>query len=163
MHALLEKARLESPGRYFTAEEMALLERDEPYLAPRLRAARAAAEKERAIVPLVVERVFRKYDFESRIGYSDAKCQRDIGYVYKYCVFCMVLDSVETLENKLLWWLRTILHSQNFPGELESIRMTYSLLRQEVARQLPRQDAELLDPYFAAAERILPLEDANAR
>lgn len=163
MHALLEKARLESPGRYLTAEEMALLERDEPYIAPRLRAARAAAEKERAIVPSIVDRVFKKYDFEARIGYSKAKCQRDIGYVYKYCVFCMVLDSVEVLENKLLWWLRTILHAQNFPGEIQSIQMTYALLRQEVARQLPKQDAELLDPYFAAAERILPLEDANAR
>jgi hypothetical protein len=160
MHSILETARRDQPGEYLPEEALQKLEAEVPYLAPRIRAARIAREKERQILEVVVEPMLRKYGFEEKIPLSKGKCYRDVASVYRHCVFAMLCDSVSLLEDKLLWWLRTILQSQAFPGRSESIQSTYSLLRKEVSRKLPAEDAALLDPCFAACERILPMEEA---
>ena len=71
----------------------------------------------------------------------------------------MMCDDMRILEDKLLWWLRTILHAQGFPESRESIKATYASLRREAQRNLPAEAVSLLDPYFEATEKILPMPE----
>lgn len=159
MNAVLQTIRKEDPGRYPTDEELRHILEAEPYLEARVRALRSAKEHEKAIVQGVVDQALKKYDFSGRGGFGPAKCYRDVGLVYRHCVFAMLCDDLQMLKEKLLYWLRTILQAQNFPCGVESIVMVYSRMRAEVARRLPPEDAKLLDPYFAAAATILPSEN----
>lgn len=103
-----------------------------------------------------VSTILGKFDFASgRGGFGPDKCYRDVSTVYRHCVFAMLCDDLPMLENKLLIWLRTILQSLSFPGETESISATYTLLRKEVNRQLSKEDAALLDPFFQATAEVL--------
>lgn len=159
MTTLLQDIRRTEPGRYLKPEEYDALLRAEPYLAPRIAAARAAEAVQKEVLTATIEPIFRKYDFQSgRANYGPAKCYRDVGYVYSYCVFAMLCDDMAMLNDKLLLWLRTILQSLAFPGGtkgLESIHATYSLLRKEMNRRVPPESAALLDPFFKAAEEVL--------
>ncbi len=159
MSNVLEDLRKNSPGEYPDDETLRAIEVSDPVVAPRIQALRIAREKEREIVTGVVKGTLRRYDYEGRHQHALDKCSRDVGYVYRYAVFAMMCDSVALLEDKLLWWLRTILHAQGFPESRDSILLTYSGLRKEVQRKLPAQAAELLDPYFEACERILPMAE----
>jgi hypothetical protein len=160
MNTLLEDIRRTDPGRYLTPEEYDALLRAEPYLAPRIAAAKAAEAAQQDVLTATIETIFKKYDFQTgRANYGPAKCYRDVGYVYSYCVFAMLCDDMPMLHDKLLLWLRTILQSLAFPGGtkgIDSIRATYSLLRKELNRRVPPESAALLDPFFKAAEEVLP-------
>lgn len=156
MASLLIEITRTDPGRFLTAEELRRLETEEPYLAPRIRAARNAEAQAGAIVKAAVDASLARYDFATgRAGYGPDKCYRDVGTVYRYCVFAMLCDDIDLLKNKLLYWLRTILRGLNFPCGVESIRFTYGALRKEMHRRLPKEDAALLDPFFVATEEVL--------
>jgi hypothetical protein len=153
----LAKIRAENPGRYLTGAEFAALEAEAPYLRLRIRAARAAEQQEVTVLKVTLESIFRRYDFASgRGGFGQEKCYRDVGLVYRHCVFAMLCDDRSMLENKLLIWMRTIVQSLNFPAETESIAATYTLLRKETLKRLSAEDGALLDPMLRACEEILP-------
>lgn len=156
MPTLLAEISKTEPGRYLSADELRRLESEEPYLAPRIRAARNAQAAEPEILRAVLEPLYKRYDFDTGRTYGREKGYRDVGIVYQYCVFAMLKDDMRFLENKLLFWLRTILQSLNFPGGNDCIRDTYVMLRKETHRRLPKEDAALLDPFLKACEEVLP-------
>lgn len=156
-NSVLAKITREEPGRYLTDEEVREALKESPFLASRIRAMRSAQRVEDEVVKSTVDPVLKKFDFQTgRGGYGSAKCYRDVGTVYRYCVYAMVCDDLALLNDKLLYWLRTILQSLSFPGYNDSIAATYTLLRREMNRRLPAEDAALLDPFFRATEEILP-------
>jgi len=157
MHDLLKQISADTPGRYLTEVELKQLEVD-PYLRPRVAAARLAREKEPIVLDKTLNVILRRYEFEKKHGYGREKCYRDVGSVYQWCVFAMLCDDVSLLENKLLFWMRTVIQAFGFPGGNNSIRDTYSLLRKEMNKRVGGNEAELLDPFFASCERILPAE-----
>jgi hypothetical protein len=146
------------PGRYLTLEEEQRVLAEDPYLEPRLEAMRDARDFEKTIVGSAVDLVLRKYEFEQRYETGRAKCMRDVGAVFRWSVYCMVIDDVTVLENKLLYWMRTVIQSFEFPGKNQSIQYAYTLLRKESARLLKPTTMQLLDPFLATAENILPSE-----
>lgn len=157
MSALLESIRKTEPGRYLTIEEARALVAAEPYMAARVAASRAAEAAEKAVVQATVEAVLKKYDFKSgRGGYGESKCYRDVTLVYRNVVFAMLCDDPEMLQNKLLFWLRTILQALSFPGGTDSIKMCYATLRKEAFKRIPPESAALIDPFFKITEEILP-------
>ncbi|MDX2176010.1 MAG: hypothetical protein SF028_06020 [Candidatus Sumerlaeia bacterium] len=145
------------PNRPLTEDDFTRILAEEPHLAQRVAAARAAAAAEAAVVKATVDTVLRRFDFVTgRAGYGPAKCYRDVGGVYHYAVLAMLAGDPTVYENKLLLWMRTIIQALAFPEG--SIAFTYALLRKEASKQLPAAAAQLLDPYLALAEKILPAE-----
>jgi hypothetical protein len=139
-------------------EEEAQVLAEDPYLEPRIEAMREARDFEKVIVGNTVDIVLRKYEFEQRHDYGRPKCMRDVTAVYRWSVFCMVLDDVSVLENKLLYWMRTVIQAFEFPGRNQSIQYCYSTLRKECGRLLKAPTMQLLDPFLASVEAILPSE-----
>ncbi len=158
MISILEEARASDPGLYLSEEKLRSLEKIDHLMAARVQAARKAEQAEPAILKNVIETVTRKYDFASNAVNYKEKCYRDVGLVYRYCVFSMLCDDMTILENKLLFWLRTILQSQNFAQGNDSIRATYELLLKESQKQLSPEVFRYLDPFLARAVTILPSE-----
>ncbi|MBI1292502.1 hypothetical protein GC173_14885 [bacterium] len=152
---ILETARKDRPGEYLSTAELAELERIDHLMAAKVRAARKAQEVEAIVLKNTIENIFKKFDFSKAFQYRD-KCYRDVGIVYRYCVFAMLCDDLGFIEDKLLFWLRTVLQSLNFPGGVASIRQTYSDLMKETQRQLPPEDFRLLEPYLARTVSVLP-------
>lgn len=155
-HPLLAEIARTEPGRWLTPEELDGLRADDPFMAPRVDAAAEARRVESTVLEATVETILKKYDFEARHDYGKDKCYRDVGAVYRYAVFAMLMNDRGLLENKLLYWMRSIIQSFQFPSGNESIRMTYRLLRQSANRSLAPEHARLLDPFLAAAEEVLP-------
>lgn len=146
------------PGRYLTPEEEADVLEEDPFMAPRLEAMRECRDFEKTIVGGTVDMVLRKFEFEQRYETGRQKCMRDVTAVYRWSVFSMVVDDVSVLENKLLFWMRTVIQSFEFPGKNQSISFCYGLLRKEAGRLLKPATMQLLDPFLASAENILPSE-----
>ncbi len=156
MTTFLDSVRREAPGRVITPEELELLAETEPYLSARIRAYRALMRIEEEVISTTLESTFKRYDFSTgRGGLGQAKCGRDVTTVYRYCAFAMLADDLPMLENKLLFWLRTILQSLSFPGGKGCLGFYYGLMRKETIRRLPREDGELIDPFLKATEEIL--------
>lgn len=156
IHPILKKIRAEDPGKPPSAEELERIEKDQPELAPRIRATREAVAREQIILKETVEKVLKKYDFKGRFDYGSEKCYRDVGSVYRYCIFSMLCEDEDMLRNKLLFWMRTIIQSLDFPSGNESIRFCYSLLRETSRRNLSPDSSALMDPYLKIVEEILP-------
>ena len=155
---LLDKIVAEEPGRYLTTEEQDALLRESRYFEPRITAARDAQAHEAEVVKRAVDAVLKRYDFRGRYTYGAEKCYRDVGQVYRWCAFAMLLDDRKMLEDKLLLWMRAIIQSLDFPGANESIRMTYKLLTDESRRALRPASFQLMEPFLRAAEEILPAD-----
>lgn len=155
---LLARIADESPGRYLTMEEKDAVLRGSPYMAPRLAAASDAEARHDEVVERTVKAVLKKFDFKRAYEYGEDKCIRDVGAVYRWAVFCMLCGDRRMFEDKLLLWMRTVIQSFGFPGGNESIRMSYARLRTEAGKALRRETMELLEPYLAAAEEILPAD-----
>jgi hypothetical protein len=157
MHPILEQISRNEPGRYLTVDELKAIVADEPYLKDRANAALAAQAAEQNILDRTIKPVLKRYDFVTgRAGYGPEKCYRDVGAVYRYCVFAMLCDDPAMLKNKLLYWMRTIIQALNFPAGNESIKYTYDLLRKESGKVLPAEHARLLDPFLQIVAEILP-------
>ena len=162
-HPILKQQMKDKPGEYFSAEELARLGAEDPSMAPRIEAASRAQIAEKVVLDRVIPATLRKFDFRKSFEYGEDKCYRDVGAVYRWCVFAMLCDDQTMLENKLLIWMGIIVRSLNFPGGSESIRFCYKLLRREMNAALGAPHASMLDPYFACAELILPGDEAVNR
>lgn len=155
MSALLEEIRKNDPGRYLTREEASALSFEGPGMVARIKASQAAQALEDQIVEATVLATLKKYDYERKHNYARDKCMRDVGYVYRYAVFSMLCEDRRILDDKLLFWLRTVLQAQGFPEGLESIKWCYSTLLLNVRKKLQPEHVALLEPYFAGAVEIL--------
>jgi hypothetical protein len=155
---LLDKIVADEPGRYLTTEEQDTLLRESRYLEPRITAARDAQAHEADIVKRAVDAVLKRHDFRGRYTHGAEKCYRDVGNVYRWCAFAMLVDDRKMLEDKLLLWMRSVIQSLDFPGANESIRMTYTLLLDESRRALRPASFQLMEPFLRAALEILPAD-----
>lgn len=156
LNPILEQQKKERPGEYLSPDDVEVLRRQEPALAPCIDAALAAQKREQEILERVITDVLKKFDFRGRYQYGEEKCYRDVGAVYRYAVFAMLCNDMQMLENKLLIWMGTIIRSLNFPGGTDSIRYTYEKLRRESVAALGETHGRLLEPYLAAAVETLP-------
>ncbi|MEQ8821786.1 MAG: hypothetical protein RLY93_16230 [Sumerlaeia bacterium] len=154
-HPLLQQISKAEPGRYLTEQEVYRIASEDEFMKPRLQAAKAAQEKEQVIVQAAIKATFKKFDFSVH-DYYEGKCYRDVAMVYRYCVFSMLCNDTSLLENKLLYWMRTIIQAFEFPGRNDSIRLTYAGMRREAWNHLSQEHARLLDPYLELAENVLP-------
>jgi hypothetical protein len=137
----------QAEGRYLNREEQQKLLGFANALPQRFKASAAIEQKEDAIVRAVVDELKQRYpNFPKYHDQGWAKCYRDVQLVLRYNVQAMIFDDMKLLEDKLLFWLRTILAASNFTPQL--VRDTYTLLRDNCRSQVPGDAFSLLEAYL---------------
>ena len=153
MNAKLNNLFTQAEGRYLSADEMRHLRGYASSLEERLAAMQAVEKAEGRIVQETLDEVWRVHpDFAQRHHMSREKCTRDVTLVLRYCTLAMVQDDDSFLTDKLLHWMRTILHSFKFDSSIDT---TYRALPRAAERHLDPKVARLLEPYLRTTHKIL--------
>lgn len=143
-----------SDGRYFTSDEEAKVLKFAQTLPARFQAAAKVKAAEEPIVKSVIERMKQLYPNMARYHAAGwEKAHRDVQLVLRYNVQAMVCNDLQALEDKLLFWLRTILKSVNLTPKF--IADTYVLLTQSCRDALPAEAFQLLEPALSRTLSVL--------
>lgn len=160
MNTSIEKLFLEAEGRYFTNSDIEKFTTYTQSIPQRLGAMKAIERVEGSILEGVIQEVWQRHpEFEKKHQYSREKCIRDVGYVLRYCALSMIRNDPSYLEEKLLFWLRTILHSFDFTQQF--IDTTYSELLKQTERHLKTPHFQLVQPYLVLTHRTLTMEESR--
>ncbi len=134
MTTRLSKLATAADGRYFTADERRQILDYTDSVGRRIQAAEAIEQKEEALLRSVVEEMQKKYP--SFAKYHDqgwARQFRDMQLVLRAAVQAMILDDVNQLDDRILFWLRTMFAANNYtPG---FVRDCFTRLRDRLAEQ----------------------------
>ncbi|TNE49175.1 MAG: hypothetical protein EP343_12910 [Deltaproteobacteria bacterium] len=153
MNTTLEQIFADAEGRYLQNAELEALSQYTQSIPKRMQAMKAIEKVEGPILQEVINEVWRKHpDFESRYGMSREKCTRDVGYVLRYCTLAMLRDDTTFLTEKLLYWMRTVLHAFEFN---DTINTTYSALMQQAEKFCKAEHYQMIHPYLELTHRIL--------
>jgi len=154
MNARLTKMTHDANGRYLTADERAAFLEYANSVAERFRAADAVEKVEEAVVRGVVEEMTKRYpNFAKYHDQGWAKCFRDVQLVLRQDVQSMLLDDVRSLDDKILFWLRTALAANNLTPVF--CRDAFSLLREGLQARLSADEFNLLRPYLDRNVEVL--------
>ncbi len=152
-----------------------------PEYESRVQAAREIKDVERPIVRKVIKRIFEIYPYEAHHDMAVSKATRDVHYVCLYANLCMLLGEPDWLKDKLLFWMRTILQSFQYPDILpgkdfifndpenatytrslqpgqKSIYECYLLLKIEMEKALSPDAYKEIEPYLQTAVDVLAYE-----
>lgn len=136
-----------SDSRYLTEEERNEVLTYTQGFTERLKLAALIEENEDAAVRYCIDNTRKRYpNFDKYHLHAWAKAFRDVQLSTRYMAQAMLLDEISLLEDKLLFWLRTILAGLNFTPEFN--RDTYTYLKQGFRQSLPPE-------AFAKFERYL--------
>ena len=109
---------------------------------------------EDAAVRFCIENTRKRYpNFDKYHGSAWAKAFRDVQLTTRYMAQAMMLDEMSILEDKLLFWLRTILAGLNFTPEFN--RDTYTYLKQGFRQSLPPDAFTVFEPYMNRTIEIM--------
>jgi small-conductance mechanosensitive channel len=154
MNSQLQSLVVGAEGRYFHPDERQALLARAASLPERFQAAEQVQEHEEAIVQAVMEEMQQRHPESSAIkGPALAKTQNDVQLVLRFDVQAMILDDVRWLDEKVLFWLRTILAAGNFRPDFS--RDCFTLLREQLARHTSPHTAALLEPYLKRNIEVL--------
>jgi hypothetical protein len=147
MNSRMSKLLTSADGRYFTAEErqnvLALAES----LPRRFQIAEQVEQKEESIIREVVGEMQKRYtDFAKYHDQAWARIYRDAQLVLRADVHAMICDDVARLDDRILYWMRTMFAANSFTPNF--VRDCFSLLRERAQSQLAGEDFELLKPYL---------------
>ncbi len=93
--------------------------------------------------------VCRCYNFGDLPGSSaEEKCLRDVSLVFDHILLAIVIDNVNFLEDRMLYWFRKVLDHLDFPGHEESIRAVYTIVRAESLALLDGSERAIVEPFF---------------
>ena len=154
MNGKLQELITSTDGRYFTLDEQKRILAFTTTLPQRFAAAAAVQQAEEAIVRRVVDQMRLAYPNLERFHESGwDKTNRDVQLALRYIAQAMVLDDIEGLKDRLLYWFRTILKSVSLtPG---SIRDAYTWLREACRERLPADAFALMLPALDITIEIL--------
>ena len=109
---------------------------------------------EDAAVRFCIENTRKRYpNFDKYHGSAWAKAFRDVQLTTRYMAQAMMLDEMSILEDKLLFWLRTILAGLNFTPEFN--RDTYTYLKQGFRQSLPPDAFTVFEPFMNRTIEIM--------
>ncbi|HEV3144848.1 MAG TPA: hypothetical protein VGZ47_13245 [Gemmataceae bacterium] len=147
MNAHLQTLLAAVEGRYFRHEERQSLLAQAASLPDRFQASDQVQEREEIIVQAVIDQLQQRYpESPAVIGPALAKTTSDVLLVLRFNVQAMILDDMRWLDEKVLFWLRTILAAGNFVPQFS--RDCFTLLRQYVSENVSPQAMALLQPYL---------------
>lgn len=147
MNKRLTKLVQNSDSRYLTPEEQEEILSYTESLPARFRVAAMVAEKEQFAVRHCIDEMRKLYpNFERHHDQAWQKAYRDVQLATRYAVQAMVLDDTAMLEEKLLYWLRTILASFGFTPKF--VHDTYRLLAEGMQKNLPEEAYAMMKPVL---------------
>lgn len=154
MNTVITELVLEAEGRYLRSDELKTLQTYVEALPRRITLYRSLQSQEDA----VVKRVIAQYrplrpDLVRRHGQAAwQKCERDLRSLWRYCCMAMVLEDESYLQNKLLYWMETILKAHRMKSECKP---AYQILMDTLPVVLSEPEAEAIRPYLITARMIL--------
>lgn len=103
-------------SRHLTDEEYERYLELFPTEQARVDAAKDLMKNEDMAVKSTVLEVLRMYPFKDFHVKAAEKCLRDVKFVSIYATHAMLLNDTQWYKDKLLTWMKTILHSFSFPA-----------------------------------------------
>ena len=154
MNRRLSSIIRQADGRYFNEQERQELLRYAQSVESRLKAAIEIESVEKDAVTFCIEEMKKRYpNFQRFHQNAWAKAFRDVQLTVRHGVQAMVADAPEMLDDKLLFWLRTILSSFSFTPQFN--RDTYTLLKQGFKARLGQMAFGLFERYLDRNIEIL--------
>jgi hypothetical protein len=175
----LERIFKDAEARHFTSEELSTYRRLLPEHSARADAAEAAYAVEGDVVTESIDSIFEAYPYAENHKIAPEKCARDVTNVSTYAIQAMLMDDNQWYKNKLLYWLKTILQSFDFPARnrpketvlfgsnqdaekindlpagRQSLYETYLLLDRNYQQALDDRHYQLLKPHIEIARDTL--------
>lgn len=154
MNTEIRTLLLESEGRYLTEDERQKVSTYMAKFQERLKIAEMVEEAEDSAVRFCIDNTRKRYpNFDKYHEKAWAKAFRDVQLTTRYAAQAMLLDEPKLLEDKLLFWLRTILAGLNFTPEFN--RDTYTYLTEGFRQALPPEAFGQLEPYLEQVVEIM--------
>lgn len=154
MNTLLTEIVNASESRYMSREEQGRLMAYAETLPQRFRASAAVEQAEDEIVSTVIEKLKQAYpNFGKHHDQAWEKGTRDLQLVLRHVTQAMVLDDVQSLNERLLYWFRTILMGVNITPQF--IRDSFTMLREACRDRVAAEDFALLDPALLNTIEVL--------
>jgi Phycobilisome protein len=154
MTTRLRKLATAADGRYFTADERRQIKDYTDYLHHRLDAADAVEQKEEAVLRSVIEEMQKKYpNFAKYHDQGWARQFRDLQLVLRCVVHAMILDDLGQLDDRILFWMRTMFAANNYTPAF--VRDCFTRLRDRLAEQPGGDHFELLKPGLDRSVEVL--------
>lgn len=143
-----------SDSRYLTAEERQEVLEYTGGFSERFRIVALVEANEDAAVRFCIDNTRKRYpNFDKYHTSAWAKAFRDVQLTTRYMAQAMLMDEMGILEEKLLFWLRTILAGLNFTPEFN--RDTYTFLKQGFRQSLPPDAFAAFEPYLDRTIEIM--------
>jgi hypothetical protein len=154
MNNKIKKLILGSDSRYLTAEERDEIKEYLHAFEGRMEVTALVEEAEDSAVRFCIESTRKRYpNFDKYHDKAWAKAFRDVQLTTRFMTQAMLVDEMSVLEEKLLFWLRTILAGLNFTPEFN--RDTYTYLQEGFRQSLPPHAFTQLEPYLERTVDIM--------
>ena len=147
MNNRIQRIIHESDSRYLTSDEKDEVRNYLKQFEQRLDVAAQIEEAEDVAVRFCIDNTRKRYpNFDKYHEKAWAKAFRDVQLTTRYAVQAMLLEDRQMLQDKLLFWLRTILAGLNFTPEFN--RDTYTFLREGFRQNLSPDSYQEIEPYL---------------
>jgi hypothetical protein len=154
MNSRLQKLALASEGRYFAPAERQEALAFATTLPARFQVSDEIEHHESAIVQSVIEEMQKRYpNFAKQHEQAWAKAFRDLVLVLRFDVQAMVCDEIRWLDEKVLFWLRTMLVAGNFTPKFN--HDCFTLLREQVQLRVSPDAFAWMKPFLDRNVEVL--------
>ena len=154
MNSRISQVLVGSDSRYLTEEERKEVLEYANGFSERFRVMALIEANEDTAVRFCIENTRKRYpNFDKYHSSAWAKAFRDVQLTTRYMAQAMMLDEMGILEEKLLFWLRTILAGLNFTPEFN--RDTYTYLKQGFRQSLPPDAFSVFEPFMNRTIEIM--------
>lgn len=154
MSALLTKLTNDADGRYLTAQERQTVLDLADALPKRLRAAEQVEQVEESALRTALEDVQPQYpEFAKYHDQAWARQYRDTQLVVRAAVAAMVNDDPRQLDDRALFWARSMFAANNYTPTF--VRDTFTAVRDRLRDKLGAEEFTLLQPFLDRAITVL--------
>jgi hypothetical protein len=154
MLSQIQRLSQETEGRYATDEELSFLANYARSFELRVQTYQKLQECEAQIVQQVLAKIRAMDPTLLRTGNEDctAICKRDTTLGLRCAAAAMLIDDPETLREKMLFWLQTIVRA--FKNQRNS-SVIYTVMPEVVKQHLTPKQVELIAPILEINRRML--------
>lgn len=119
----------------------------------RINALKEIEKKEEKIIDETFDYMMDKFPSMSKFPAYTPKSKRDLKIILRYCGHAMLRDDVDFLNDQLLFWLKTIIHSFGFEDGV--IRDTLVKMDDLCKRDIDPKVYNFLNPYLKNTINVL--------
>jgi hypothetical protein len=154
MLSQMQRLSFNVEGRYATDEELRFIPEYLKTYELRLQTYQKLQEIEQLVIQQVVEKILAQNPTLLSSGTTDisAKCKRDTTTVWRYSVAALLMDDPDTLRERFLLWLQTIMRAISHQ---KLCYATYTIMQDVVKQHLTTQQCSLFLPILDLNRRLL--------